>query len=125
MKMQMFFGGDDESPKVPDDWPAHLKKLQSVAKLALKGMSKAKLRRLSTRERAQDDDLLIMMRAMADERKTAAVYFEMAQAMGEYEGRPPSEQERVMARAICEGLQQEHLTDEERQAIERFARKPK
>jgi hypothetical protein len=62
MKMQMFFGGDDESPKVPDDWPAHLKKLESVATLALKGMPKAKLRRLSTRERAQNDDLLKMMR---------------------------------------------------------------
>jgi hypothetical protein len=31
MKMQMFFGGDDESAKVPDDWPAHLKKVRRVA----------------------------------------------------------------------------------------------
>ena len=47
MKMPMFFGGDDASSKVPDDWPAHLKKLQSVATLALKGMPRAKFRRLS------------------------------------------------------------------------------
>jgi hypothetical protein len=62
---------------------------------------------------------------MADERKTAAVYFEMAQAVGKHEGRPPSEQELARAKEICEGLQQGPLTDEERQAIERLARKSK
>jgi hypothetical protein len=102
-----------------------LKKLPSVAALALTGMPRGKLRRLSARERAEVDDLLTMMRAMADERKTATVYFEMAEAMGEHEGRPPSEQELVVAKEICEGLQQERLTDEERQAIDRLARKSK
>jgi hypothetical protein len=102
-----------------------LKKLQSAATLALKGMSRAKLRRLSTRERAEVDDLLTMMRAMADERKTAAVYFEMFEAASRQDGRPPSESELVAAGEISEGLSQERLTDEERQAIERLARKRK
>ena len=86
-------------------------------------MRKAKPDRLSAQERAEDEDLLTTMRGMADERKTGAVYFEMAQAIGEHEGRPRSEQDLVMAREICERLQQERLTEEERQAIERLARK--
>jgi hypothetical protein len=104
---KIFFGraGGAPSAKAPDDWPAHLKKLQSVATLALKGMPRAKFRRLSAPERAEVDDLLTMMRAMADERKTAAVYFEMAQAMGEHEGRPPSVQELSSKRAKSLKLQ--------------------
>jgi hypothetical protein len=62
---------------------------------------------------------------MADERKTAAVYFEMFEAASRQDGRPPSDPELDTAREICERRSQECLTDEESQAIERLARKRK
>jgi hypothetical protein len=124
---KMFFGGDDESPsaKVSDDLPAKLKTLQRSAELALKSVRGANPDRLSAQERAEDEDLATMVRALADPKKTAAVYFEMFEAASRPAGGPPSEPELVAAREICEGLSRELLTDEERQAIERLARKHK
>jgi hypothetical protein len=116
---KMFFeGGDGFSAKVPDHWPP-LKKLQRCATLALKSVGGEAVHRLSV----EDDDLLITMRALADPRKTAAIYFAMAQAMRELERRPLSQQELVEAKEISEGLQRARLTDEERQAVEHLAQR--
>ena len=64
-----------------------------------------------------------MVRALADPKKTASVYFEMFEAASRQDGRPPSDPELDTAREICEGLSRECLTDEERQAVARLARK--
>jgi hypothetical protein len=61
------------------------------------------------------------MVAMADPKKTAAIYFAMAEALGRRNGQPLSDQELAEAKEISEGLQQERLNDEERQAVERLA----
>ena len=66
-----------------------------------------------------------MVRALADPKKTAAVYFVMFEAASRQDGRPPSDPELDTAREICEGLSRECLTDEERQANERLARQRK
>ena len=62
------------------EWPSHLKELHRVATRALKDLRRTNLRRLSDRERAEHDDLLKLMTAMSDRKKTAAVYFAMAEA---------------------------------------------
>ena len=64
---KVLFGGDDEFPsaKVSDDLPAKLKTLQRSAALALKSVRKAKPDRLSAQERAEDEDLATMVRALA------------------------------------------------------------
>ena len=124
---KMFFGGDDGSPsaKVSDDLPTKLKTLQRSAALVLRSVRKAKPDRLSAQERAEDEDLATMVRALADPKKTASVYFEMFEAASQQDGRPPSDPELDTAREICEGLSRECLTDEERQANERLARQRK
>jgi hypothetical protein len=43
--------------------------------------------------------------------------------MSGHGGRPLSDEELVEAKEISEGLQQEDLTDEERQAVERLAQR--
>jgi hypothetical protein len=86
---------------------------------------KAKPDRLSAQERAEDEDLATMVRALADPKKTAAVYFVMFEAASRQDGRPPLDPELDSARKICEGLSRERLTEEERQAVARLARKHK
>ena len=64
------------------------------------------------------------MRTMADPKKTAAIYFAMGQAMSEQEGSAPVRAgTHVEASEVSEGLGQEQLTEVERQAVERLARK--
>jgi hypothetical protein len=123
---KMFFGlaGGYPSGQVPDDWPRQLKELQSLATLALKSVCGTNSRRFSGHEPASEDDVVTMMRALADPKKTAAAFFAMGQAMSEHDGWPLSE-ELVQVREISEGLGQERLTDGERQAIERVARQRK
>jgi hypothetical protein len=60
------------------------------------------------------------MQAMADPKKTAAVYFAMTEAMAG-DGRF-SDHDKTEAEALCRALGQKPLTDEERQAVERLAR---
>jgi hypothetical protein len=105
------------------EWPSHLKELHRVATRALKDLRRTNLRRLSDRERAEHDDLLKLMTAMSDRKKTAAVYFAMAEASSRIAGRPLSNAELAEAADLCQAFEQERLTDEERQAIERLARK--
>jgi hypothetical protein len=78
-------------------------------------------RRRSGLERAGDDALITGMQAMADPKKTAAVYFAMSEAMAS-DGRF-SDHDKAEAEALCHAFGQERLTDEERQAVERLARK--
>ena len=93
--------------------------------MALKRMAAVDLHRLSAQERVEQEDFVTTMRAMADPKKTAAIYFAMAQAKSEHDGRPLSDEELSEAKEISEELQQERLTDAERQAVERLARKRK
>jgi hypothetical protein len=60
------------------------------------------------------------MRAMADPKKTAAVYFAMTEAMAK-DGQL-SDHDKAEAEALCRAFAQEPLTDEERQAVARLAR---
>ena len=113
---------EEPSSRVPSDWPPHLKNLHREATLALKRLRLTNLDELSDRERAEHGDRLTMMQAMADPTKTAAVYFATAEARSIHEGRPLSEKELAEAEEICRGLGQEALSEEERQAVERFAR---
>src|SRR5262249_9208118 len=59
---------------------------------------------LSTRERAEHDDPLKMMNAMAYRKKAAAVYFAMSEAMSIHRGRPLSDQELVEAHELNRAL---------------------
>jgi hypothetical protein len=62
-----------------------------------------------------------MMQAISDPKKTVVIYFAMAETMYPQQGQPLSDQELAEAKEISAGLQQELLTDEERQAVERLA----
>ena len=64
-----------------------------------------------------------MMEAIANPKKTAAVYFAMAEAKGAADGRPLSNRDLAEAEELCRALEQEALTAEELQAVERLARK--
>jgi hypothetical protein len=89
--------------------------------LALKRLSLTNPHQLSGQERADHDDRLMVMQAMANPKKTAAVYFAMSEASSVREGRPLSEEALTEAADLCRAFKQEPLTNEERQAIERFA----
>jgi hypothetical protein len=124
--MKIFFRGHGGTGKsvpaafsnhVHDNLPPPLKRLQKAARSALKDLRHPNPGRLSNQERA---DLLIMMQAMADPKKTVAIYFAMAEAMYRQMGQPLSDHELAEAKEISEGFQQERLTDEERQAVERL-----
>jgi hypothetical protein len=91
--------------------------------LALEGLRRSNRKPLSDRESAEHDDQLKMMRAMADPKKTAAIYFAMAEARSAHDGRPLSDHELAEAEEVCRALEQEPLTAEERQAVERISRK--
>jgi hypothetical protein len=102
------------------NWPPPLKKLRRAAIQALKT---AKATPSSPAERGEHNDLITVMRAVADPRKTLAAYVAMAGAAGTVAGRPPSDAERREADELCRGFEQTPLTDNERQAVERLARK--
>jgi hypothetical protein len=74
-------------------------------------------------ERAEYDDQLKMTQAMADPRRTASVYFAMAEASSRIAGRPLSDGELAEAQELCRAFRQEPLTGEEQQAVERLARR--
>jgi hypothetical protein len=57
-----------------------------------------------------------MMGAMSNPKKTAAVYFAMAEAMGISSGRPLSDEELAKADELNRAVGQEPLSDEERYA---------
>jgi hypothetical protein len=106
-----------------DGWPPTLVIMRRSARLALRALRRTNVRTLSAQARAEHDDDLKVMHAMADGRKTAAVYFAMASAMGRLAGRPLSDLELAQADEISRALEQEPLNHEEQQAIERAARK--
>jgi hypothetical protein len=111
----------EESPtRFPDGWPPTLLRLRRAAMLAARG---AASNAPSAAESEHHDDLVIVMRAMADPRKTASVYFAMAAAASVVRGRPLSDAEQREADDLCRGFGQSPLTEEERRAVERLARK--
>jgi hypothetical protein len=63
------------------------------------------------------------MEAMANPKKTAAVYFAMAEAKNAADGHPLSDQDLAEAEELCRALEQESLTAGELQAVECLARK--
>jgi hypothetical protein len=111
---------EESSNRFPDDWPPQLARLRRAAMLAAK---RATSNATSPAESEHHDDLVIVMRAMADPRKTASVYFAMAAAAGVVRGRPLSEADQREADELCRGFGQSPLTEEERRAVERLARK--
>jgi hypothetical protein len=121
-RFSLFGPQQDPSNRVPDSWPPHLKGLHRDATSALKGLRRARQQPLSGRESTERDDLLTMMEAMADPKKTAAVYFAMAEAKSAGNGRPLSDRDLAEAEELCRALEQEALTAEERRAVERLAR---
>ena len=64
-----------------------------------------------------------MMEAMANPKKTAAVYFAMAEAMSAADGRALSDRDLAAAEELSRATGQEALTAEELEAVERLARK--
>ena len=113
------------SSPTPENWPSDLSKLHNVATSALKDPPGSSLPQDSERQRAGDDDLVTVMRAMADPNRTAAVYFAIAEAMGGPDGQPLSDRDLAEAEEICRGFGQEPLTEEEKRAIERLASRRK
>jgi hypothetical protein len=113
----------DPSNRVPDSWPHTLKGLHRAATSALEGLRRARQQPLSGRESVERDDLLTMMEAMANPKKTAAVYFAMAEAMSAGDGGPLSDRDLAEAEELCRAFEQGALTAEELQAVERLARK--
>jgi hypothetical protein len=96
--------------------------LHRSAALALKGLRRASQQPLSGRESVERVDQLTMMKAMANPKKTAAVYFAMAEAKSVADGRVLSDRDLAVAEELCRALEQEALTAEELQAVERLAR---
>jgi len=112
-----------EEPSSPaDNWPFLLEQLRKAAVESVNAARRTHHWRLSSRERAEHEDLTVM-RAMADRKKTAAVYFVMSEALSTHRGRPLSDQELVEADELNRALRQDPLSDEERRAIEGLARK--
>lgn len=75
------------------------------------------------RGREEPDDLMTVMSAMADPRKTLSVYVAMTAAAAMVGGRPLPEAEQQEADELCRGFAQTDLTDGERRAVERLAKK--
>lgn len=118
-----FFGlQQDPSNLVPDSWPPHLKGLLRTATSALKGLRRARQQLLSGRESVERDDQLTIMEATANPKKTAAVYFAMAEAKSAGDGRALSDRDLAEAKELRRTLEQEALTAEELQAVERRPR---
>jgi hypothetical protein len=117
-------GRSDQVERVhrPEDssWPPHLKKLRQAA---LQAVKTANAFPSSPGEPGDHNDLVTVMRAMADPRKTLAAYVAMVGATGTVAGRPPSDAERREADELFRGFEQAPLTDRERQAVQRLARK--
>jgi hypothetical protein len=110
----------EESPtRFPDGWPPTLLRLRRAAVLAARS---AASNAPSPAESEHHNDLVIVMRAMADPRKTASVYFAMAAAAGIVRGQPLSEADQREADELCCGFGQSPLTEEEQRAVERIAR---
>jgi hypothetical protein len=70
-----------------DNFAWRLQGLHRAATSALKGLRRARQQPLSGRESVERDDELTMMEAMANPKKTAAVYFAMAEAKSARDGR--------------------------------------
>jgi hypothetical protein len=58
-----------------------------------------------------------MMEAMANPKKTAAVYFAMAVAKSAVDGRALSDRDLAQAEELCRALEQEALTAHELQSV--------
>jgi hypothetical protein len=101
--------------------PPELDQLRKAATSALKSSRRTNPLRVPGPEQAGDDALITVMKATADPKKTAAVYFAMSEAM-ERDGRF-SDHDKAEAEALCRAFGHEPLTDEERQAIALLARK--
>ena len=71
-------------------------------------------------DRGGDDAIITVMQAMADPKKTAAVYFAMVEARPIDDGRL-SDRDLVEAEELCRALGQEGLTEEERYAVAHLA----
>jgi hypothetical protein len=112
---------EEPSSRVPIGMPPHLDQLRKAATLALKSLRRTNPRRSPGPEQADVDPLVSVMQAMADPKKTAAVYFAMSEAMAN-DGRF-SDHDKAEAEALCCAFGQEPLTDEETQAIARLARR--
>ena len=119
----LFEPQQDPSNRVPDGWPPTLKRLHRDATSKLKALRRMGQQPLSDRESAGRDDLLTMTEALANLKKTAAVYFAMAEAKGTADGRPLSDRDLAEAEELCRALEQEALTGDEFQAVKRLARK--
>ena len=122
-RFSLFGPQQDHSNRAPHSWPPSLKRLHRAATLALKGLLRARQQPLSGRESVERDDQLTMMEATANPKKTAAVYFAMAEVKSAGDGYPLSDRDLAEAKELCRALEQEALTAEERQAVERLARK--
>jgi hypothetical protein len=103
--------------------PRKLERLRKAAILSLKSLRRTDPREDADFDRAGDDALIIVMQAMSDSRKTAAVYFGMAAAMANNDGRELSDRDMAEAEELCRVLGQARLTDGEWEAIEDMARK--
>jgi hypothetical protein len=104
---------------VQDHLPPELKSLHRVVLAALRGLGQSDLRPCSPPERS--DDLVILMRALADPQKILLVYFAMAAALGEVGEVHLSESARCEAERLSCGFGQTHLTDAEMHAVRRLA----
>jgi hypothetical protein len=120
-RFSLFGPQQDPSNRMPDSWPPHLKRLHRAATSALKGLRRARQQPLSGRGGVERDDQLTMMEAMANPKKTAAIYFAMAEAKSRGDGRALSDRELAEAEELCRALEQEALTAGELQAVERLA----
>jgi hypothetical protein len=82
-----------------DNFAWRLQGLHRAATSALKGLRRARQQPLSGRESVERDDELTMMEAMANPKKTAAVYFAMAEAKSAGDGRALSGRDLAEAEA--------------------------
>src|SRR5262245_48831819 len=99
-------GAKMEQKKNNTDWPPRLTKLREVAIQALKSANAIPS---SPADRGEHKDLVTVLRAMADPRKTVAVYVAMARAAGTVAGRPLSVVELQEGAELCRGFGQSSL----------------
>jgi hypothetical protein len=124
MKRFSLFGPQQDPPnRVPDSWPPDLKRMHRAATSALKSLRRARQEPLSARESLERDDLQTLMEAMANPKKLVAVHCAMAEAMSATDGRALSDQDLTEADELSRAFEQEALTAEELEAVERLARK--
>jgi hypothetical protein len=93
---------------------------KSLRRAALKGLGQSDLRPRFPPERS--NDLVILMRALADPQKIFLVYFAMTAALGKIGKVQLSESEQSEAETFSRGFGQTFLTDDEMHAIRRLAR---